>query len=98
MKSCFKLIAALALCCAGVAQSEGLPSAAPEELGFSPERLARIGTVLNHEIEIGQYPGAIVLIARKGQVVYHEAFGKIDPAGDAPMPKDALFRRPVSRH
>src|SRR5690348_12584400 len=92
MKSRTWLVIALALLLSGLAQAAGLPTAAPESLGFSPERLARIQTVIEHEIELGQYPGAVILIARKGQVVYHEAFGKLDPAGDTPMPKDALFR------
>ena len=92
MKSRIKLAAVLALCCFHFAHADGLPTAEPETLGFSPERLARIATVMQHEIDIGQYPGAVVLIARKGQVVYHEAFGKLDPAGSTPLPKDALFR------
>jgi CubicO group peptidase (beta-lactamase class C family) len=72
------------------APAADLPTAAPESQGFSPERLARIATVLNYEIEKGQYPGVVVLVARKGQVVYHEAFGQI--ADGVPMTRDALFR------
>jgi len=29
---------------------------------------------------------------RRGRVAYHEAFGVLDPAAGAPMPKDAIFR------
>jgi len=36
----------------------------PEELGFSSERLARIGPVIQGEIEKGQYPGAVILETR----------------------------------
>lgn len=36
-------------------------------------------------------PGAVVAVARKGKLVYYEAFGKLgDPAG-LPMPKNAIF-------
>lgn len=69
-----------------------LPSAAPESVGFSSERLARIGPALKGEIEKGQYPGAVVLVARKGKIVYFEGFGKLDPASGKPMTKDAIFR------
>jgi CubicO group peptidase (beta-lactamase class C family) len=92
MKPWTRLAAVLALCSSGLAQADALPSAPPESLGFSPERLARIRTVMEHEIDIGQYPGAVVLVARKGRVVYHEAFGKLDPAAGTPMTPDALFR------
>ncbi len=69
-----------------------LPSATPEDLGFSSERLARIGPVIKSEIEKGQYPGAVLLVARKGKVVYFDSFGQIDPASGKPMTKDAIFR------
>jgi CubicO group peptidase (beta-lactamase class C family) len=61
-------------------------------VGFSSERLARIGPAIKGEIERGQYPGAVLLIARKGQIVYFESFGQLDPASGKPMTKDAIFR------
>ena len=36
-------------------------------------------------------PGAVVAIARRGKLVYHEAFGFVDKAAKTPMPKDAIF-------
>jgi CubicO group peptidase (beta-lactamase class C family) len=82
----------LAFCVAAVTWAADLPSAPPENLGFSSERLARIGPVIKAEIEKGQYPGAVILVARKGQIVYFESFGQLDPAGGRPMTKDAIFR------
>ena len=69
-----------------------LPSASPEDLGFSSERLARIAPVIQGEIVKGQYPGAVMLVARKGKVVYFESVGQLDPASGKPMTKDAIFR------
>ena len=69
-----------------------LPSAAPEDLGFSTERLARIGPVIKGEIEKGQYPGAVILVARKGKIVYFDSIGQLDPASGKPMTKNAIFR------
>ncbi|HEY5930329.1 MAG TPA: serine hydrolase, partial [Burkholderiales bacterium] len=55
-------VAGLALALSAVAAcAADLPSATPESVGFSSERLARIGKVLAGEIEKGQYPGAVVL-------------------------------------
>src|SRR4051812_18525583 len=84
--------AVLALCVVAVTCAADLPSASPEKVGFSSERLARIGPVIKGEIERGQYPGAVLLVARKGQIVYFESFGQLDPANGTPMTKDAIFR------
>ncbi len=64
----------------------------PASLGFSPERLARIKPVIEGEIEKGQYPGAVLLVARKGKIAYFEAIGQLDPASGKPMTRDAIFR------
>lgn len=68
------------------------PAAAPEAVGLSSERLARIGEVLGQGIEKGEIPGFAALVARHGKIAYHEAFGVLDPASGEPMPKDAIFR------
>lgn len=69
-----------------------LPAAAPEELGFSTGRLARLSAVIAREIGHGRLPGAVVLIARRGRVALFESFGRRDAAADSPMTKDAIFR------
>ena len=58
---------------------------------MSSERLAEIGKALNAEIARGQMPGAVVAIARKGKLVFFEAFGYRDKATNAPMTTDAIF-------
>ncbi len=82
----------LAFSFAAATRAADLPTASPEDLGFSSERLARIGPVIKGEIEKGQYPGAVVLVARKGKIVYFDSFGQLDPASGKPMTKDAIFR------
>ena len=69
-----------------------LPTAAPEEIGLSAARLARLGSVMQGEVERGRVPGAVALIARRGRIGYFESFGRRDPAGAEPMAKDAIFR------
>jgi CubicO group peptidase (beta-lactamase class C family) len=75
-----------------VAWAELLPAAQPEQVGLSSERLERIAHWLKADIDNGQIPGAVVLVARKGRVAYFESFGFRDKASAAPMPKDAIFR------
>ena len=65
--------------------------AAPEEVGMSSERLGRIVPVLSQAVEAGRLPGAVMVIARHGKLVFHEAVGYLGPDRSTPMPKDAQF-------
>jgi CubicO group peptidase (beta-lactamase class C family) len=69
-----------------------LLTAAPEEIGLSSARLARLGAVMQGEVERGRVPGAVALIARRGRVGYFASFGQRDAAAGAPMAKDTIFR------
>ena len=70
----------------------GLPTAKPAEMGLCPERTQRIVDALQRDVDRGHLPGARVLIARRGRVVLDAAIGRLDPARDAPMGADAIFR------
>jgi len=72
-------------------QAEPIPVAKPEAVGMSAPRLERIGQVLRADVESGRMPGAVVAIARKGKLVYYEAFGFLNKTAGTPMPKDAIF-------
>ena len=85
-------LASAALLAPAHAQVRDLPRAKPEAVGMSSERLARITATLGADVEAKKIPGAIILVARHGKVVLYDAVGKIDPAGGAPMTKDAIFR------
>jgi len=78
--------------CSAIAWAQGLPTAKPEQVGLSPERLERVSRALRNEIEAGKIPGAVALVARKGRVVYFESFGARDKATGDPMSRDAIFR------
>jgi CubicO group peptidase (beta-lactamase class C family) len=75
-----------------VASAEGLPTAKPEEVGLSSERLGRLTEMLSTKIAAGEIPGAVLLIARHGKTAYFESLGLLDPQAKTPMRKDALFR------
>jgi CubicO group peptidase (beta-lactamase class C family) len=72
--------------------AEPLPTAKPEQVGLSSSRLERVGQSFEAQIGRGRFPGAAVLIMRKGKIAYFETFGQRDPATRAPMTKDAIFR------
>lgn len=63
----------------------------PHALGFSTDRLQRVGAALQSEIEADSLPGCVIAIAREGRLAYHEAFGALDPVTRSPMTKDAIF-------
>src|ERR1700759_21831 len=69
-----------------------LPKATPEDIGLSTAGLARLSRVMTGEVERGRVPGAVALIARRGQLAYFESFGMRDPASAAPSHLDTIFR------
>ena len=69
-----------------------LPTAKPEEVGFSSERLQRIREMVLRRIEAKELSGAVTLVARRGRVVQYEALGLMDLDSKKPMTKDTLFR------
>jgi CubicO group peptidase (beta-lactamase class C family) len=66
--------------------------ARPEELGFSPARLARISSTMKQYVERRQFAGIVTLVARRGRVVHFETIGKMDIESGRPMRRDAIFR------
>ncbi|MGV7216036.1 serine hydrolase domain-containing protein [Bradyrhizobium sp. UFLA05-112] len=43
------------------------------------------------EVEQGHLPGAVIAVARKGQLAYFEALGFRDPGAREPLPRNAIF-------
>ncbi|KAA0072605.1 serine hydrolase domain-containing protein [Tardiphaga sp. P9-11] len=74
-----------------------LPQARPETLGLSSNRLQTMSDAFKREIDKGTTPGVTMLVSRRGQIGYFEAFGKLTPDGSAAnssrlMTRDSLFR------
>ena len=74
------------------APAQVLESGDPAKNGFNSARLERIDYVLSEEIEAGKFSGAVALVARHGDVVYHRSFGYADIASRKPMQKNSIFR------
>ncbi len=85
------LTAALALV-ATTAFAQALPAAKPESVGMSSERLAKIGAALQQDVNDKKLPGAVVMVARKGKLVYSTAVGSLNNSTGGAMSSDALFR------
>src|SRR5688572_31758248 len=75
----------------GATLAGSLPTARPEEVGLSSERLARIGPAMQRHIDAGEIAGVVTLVARRGQIVHFEAYGYSDIAKRTPMRTDAIF-------
>jgi CubicO group peptidase (beta-lactamase class C family) len=69
-----------------------LAAAPPESAGMSAARLTRLTAAFRKEIEDKKLPGAVMMIARKGKLVYATPLGVIDPKGADPMRTDTIFR------
>jgi CubicO group peptidase (beta-lactamase class C family) len=64
----------------------------PEEAGMSARRIRRVADLAEGWVAQGAVQGIVVLAARKGIIVLHEAFGRHTPAPDAPsLELDAVF-------
>src|SRR5687768_1879666 len=94
MKACAAFFAVLltALAITSASADTHLTAVKPEQVGMSSQRLERVGQLMKTQIERGRFPGAVVVITRKGKVAYFETFGQRDPATGAKMSKDAIFR------
>lgn len=53
-----------------------LPSTAPEDVGIDPRPLVEIDQVVREGIEAGQMPGCVVVIGRRGKVIFSKAYGQ----------------------
>jgi CubicO group peptidase (beta-lactamase class C family) len=72
--------------------SSPLPHVAPQSAGLCPQRTARLLAVLQAEVDKQRLPGAVVLVARAGQMAVFDSVGRLDPSASAAMPLDAIFR------
>ena len=71
--------------------ASALPAAPADSVGMSLARLARLTAVFGKEIEDKKLPGAVMLVARKGKLVYARPSAARSDAG-TPMTTDAIFR------
>lgn len=64
----------------------------PEEVGFSSERLKRLDTHFQDIVDRKIAPNVVTLVAKKGKIVHHKAFGYSNLETKKPLKKDDIFR------
>jgi CubicO group peptidase (beta-lactamase class C family) len=84
------LVLLLVMAAAAVAQD--LPAAKPEAVGLSSDRLDRIGTAIQRDIDDKRIVGAVTMVIRRGHVAWFKAQGAMDREANKPMRTDAMFR------
>ncbi len=67
------IVTALAL-----TRADSLPARSPHSVGMSGARLEAIERVVKRGISAGGYPGAAVIVGRKGSTVLEEGFGSLE--------------------
>ena len=85
----------LVVLCAGIFTGPlraAAPTARPEDVGLSSDRLKRIGELMQREIAAKKFAGAVTLVARNGRIAHLETHGLMDLESKKPMQKDAIFR------
>lgn len=75
-----------------VAFAQDLPTAKPESVGLSSDRLERITSVVQHDIDDKRIAGAVTLVVRRGKIAYFKSQGMADREAGKSMPTDAMFR------
>jgi CubicO group peptidase (beta-lactamase class C family) len=69
-----------------------LPQAAPESVGFAPGALDKMDESMQGLIDQKHLAGIVTLVARKGKVVQHKAYGMQDIEKQLPMKTDTIAR------
>ena len=82
--------ALLGLAAASAALLLGPASASAQAV--SADGLRRLDAFLQADTAPGAHLGAVALVAQRGQIVYHKAFGQRDLARREPMALDNIFR------
>jgi len=72
--------------------SAATPTAKPEDVGLSAERLKRVTELVQRHLDAKSFSGAVTLVARNGRIGHFEAQGLMDIESKKPMPKDGIFR------
>jgi CubicO group peptidase (beta-lactamase class C family) len=82
----------LSVFAASVGASQQLPTASPESVGLSSERLGRITAAVDESIKNKQIAGAVTMVVRHGKVAWLKPQGMLDREAGKAMPADAMFR------
>lgn len=69
-----------------------LRSGRPDEVGMSPDALRDASAIVADAVQRDDIRGAVLLVARHGRIVMHDAYGWRNVEEEQPMERDSLFR------
>jgi CubicO group peptidase (beta-lactamase class C family) len=75
-----------------IRKSPALAEAAPESVGISSERIARIDQMCADAVKKGDLPGIVSLITRNGKIVHWKAYGMANNQEGRALKRDDIFR------
>ena len=87
----YVLASAIAISASSVS-AQALPSSTPESVGMSSARLNVFKQAMQVEVDKGNIPGMVIMVSRKGKLVYSEVVGYQDKDAGIPLKKDSIFR------
>ena len=83
-------IAASVVTLLSAAENTVIPNVANQ--GFSASRLKALSAKIDNDVSEARLPGAVILVARNGNLVYAETFGLQAQSPAATMRRDSIFR------
>ena len=87
----YVLASAIAISASSV-YAQALPPSTPESVGMSSARLNVFKQAMQAEVDKGNIPGMVIMVSRKGKLVYSEVVGYQDKDAGIPLKKDSIFR------
>lgn len=85
-------VTAVTFAAPAAAQGVTLTRGTPHDVGMSPAVLEAGVGLYREAVERGELVGAVLLVARNGKVVLHEAVGSRDWEANLPMERNTMFR------
>ena len=74
-----------------IAQANDFPTAAPEEVGVSSDRLQRLSNTMQRYIDSNMLAGTVSLVSRNGKVIHVESQGWKNKETGEQMTDDSIF-------
>jgi CubicO group peptidase (beta-lactamase class C family) len=74
-----------------LAQADNFPTASPESVGVSSERLQRLSDAMQRYIDANMIAGTVSLVSRNGKVIHMESQGWKNKETGEPMTDDSIF-------
>ncbi len=92
LRNCLNVGVAIVVLLTGQIGVGQLLTSTPANVGISTQHLAQMDQVIEDSIAKHQLPGAVVLVARKGRVVWRKAYGErtVEPTHE-PMNAETIF-------